>query len=154
MVKISKKSNNFKNSENSEKANRVRARVISQTLASIVKQSQNILIMGHKQSDLDSFGASLAVAKFAKAFEKDAYVIVDENSLEEQLKISHCEDRRSMPYHQMILNKVLPYTIGGGIGQSRICMFFLDKLHIGEVQASIWSQEVHEICRQMNIKLL
>ena len=68
------------NSENSEKANRVRARVISQTLASIVKQSQNILIMGHKQSDLDSFGASLAVAKFAKAFEKDAYVIVDENS--------------------------------------------------------------------------
>ena len=68
------------NSENSEKANRVRARVISQTLASLVKQSPNILIMGHKQSDLDSFGASLAVAKFAKAFEKDAYVIVDENS--------------------------------------------------------------------------
>ena len=79
---------------------------------------------------------------------------VDENSLEEQLKIANCEDRRSLPYHQMILNKVLPYTIGGGIGQSRICMFFLDKLHIGEVQASIWSQEVHEICRQMNIKLL
>ena len=72
------------NSENSEKANRVRARVISQTLASIVKQSQNVLIMGHKQSDLDSFGASLAVAKFVKAFEKDAYVIVDENSLEEK----------------------------------------------------------------------
>ena len=79
---------------------------------------------------------------------------VDEKSLDEQLKISNCEDRRSLPYHQMILNKVLPYTIGGGIGQSRICMFFLDKLHIGEVQASIWSQEVHEICRQMNIKLL
>ena len=79
---------------------------------------------------------------------------VDEKSLDEQLKIANCEDRRSLPYHQMILNKVLPYTIGGGIGQSRICMFFLDKLHIGEVQASIWSQEVHEICRQMNIKLL
>lgn len=77
------------NSENSEKANCVRARVISQTLASIVKQSQNILIMGHKQSDLDSFGASLAVAKFAKAFEKDAYVIVDENSLEEKQEILH-----------------------------------------------------------------
>ena len=79
---------------------------------------------------------------------------VDEKSLDEQLKIANCEDRRSLPYHQMILNKVLPYTIGGGIGQSRICMFFLDKLHIGEVQESIWSQEVHEICRQMNIKLL
>ncbi len=79
---------------------------------------------------------------------------VDENSLESQLKIAGCEDRREMPYHQMILNKELPYTIGGGIGQSRICMFFLDKLHIGEVQASIWSQEVYEICRQMNIELL
>ena len=80
---------------------------------------------------------------------------VDENSLEEQLKnISFVKIEETMPYHQMILNKVLPYTIGGGIGQSRICMFFLDKLHIGEVQASIWSQEVHEICRQMNIKLL
>ncbi|MBS9776295.1 MAG: aspartate--ammonia ligase [Fusobacterium sp.] len=79
---------------------------------------------------------------------------VDENSLEKQLKIANCEDRKEMPYHQMILNKELPYTIGGGIGQSRICMFFLDKLHIGEVQASIWSQEVYEICRQMNIDLL
>ena len=58
--------------------------LISQTLASLIKQSENVLVMGHKQSDLDSFGASLAVAKFAKAFEKDAYVIVDENSLEEK----------------------------------------------------------------------
>ncbi len=79
---------------------------------------------------------------------------VDESSLEKQLKIANCEDRKEMPYHQMILNKELPYTIGGGIGQSRICMFFLDKLHIGEVQSSIWSQEVYEICRQMNIDLL
>ncbi len=79
---------------------------------------------------------------------------VDENSLEKQLKIANCEDRKEMPYHQMVLNKELPYTIGGGIGQSRICMFFLDKLHIGEVQSSIWSQEVYEICRQMNIDLL
>lgn len=79
---------------------------------------------------------------------------VDEDSLNKQLKISDCEDRKKMPYHQMILNKELPYTVGGGIGQSRICMFFLDKLHIGEVQASIWSQEVYEICRQMNIELL
>lgn len=79
---------------------------------------------------------------------------VDEKSLDEQLKISNCEERRATPYHQMVLNNVLPYTIGGGIGQSRICMFFLDKLHIGEVQSSIWSQEVHEICKQMNIVLL
>lgn len=79
---------------------------------------------------------------------------VDEESLEKQLELADCEERKSMPYHQMILNKELPYTIGGGIGQSRICMFFLDKLHIGEVQASIWSKEVYEICKQMNIDLL
>lgn len=79
---------------------------------------------------------------------------VDEESLEKQLTLANCENRRELPYHRMILNKELPYTIGGGIGQSRICMFFLDKLHIGEVQASIWPEEVHEICRQMNIDLL
>lgn len=79
---------------------------------------------------------------------------VDEESLEKQLTLANCENRRELPYHQMILNKELPYTIGGGIGQSRICMFFLDKLHIGEVQAFIWPEEVHEICRQMNIDLL
>ena len=76
------------------------------------------------------------------------------NSLEEQLKISHCEDRRSMPYHQMILNKVLPYTIGGGIGQSRICMFFLRKAHIGEVQASMWDEDMIRTCEENNIHLL
>lgn len=79
---------------------------------------------------------------------------VDEDSLEKQLKLSNAEDRKNMPYHKMILEKKLPYTIGGGIGQSRICMFFLDKLHIGEVQSSTWPQEVHEICKQMNIELL
>lgn len=67
-----------------KKANRVRARVISQTLASLIKQSENVLVMGHKQSDLDSFGASLAIKKFVDAFEKQAYVILDESSLEEK----------------------------------------------------------------------
>lgn len=79
---------------------------------------------------------------------------VDEESLARQLRIANCEKRENLLYHRMILNKELPYTIGGGIGQSRICMFFLDKLHIGEVQASIWPKEVHEICNKMNIKLL
>lgn len=79
---------------------------------------------------------------------------VDEDSLAKQLKIANCEDRKNLTFHKMILNKELPYTIGGGIGQSRICMFFLDKLHIGEVQASIWPKEVQEICKKMNIDLL
>lgn len=62
---------------------------------------------------------------------------VDENSLEQQLKFTHAEDRKKFKYHQSILNKKLPYTIGGGIGQSRLCMLLLNKAHIGEVQASI-----------------
>lgn len=79
---------------------------------------------------------------------------VDRDSLIKQLELSNCEERKTLHYHKMVLNDDLPYTIGGGIGQSRICMFFLDKLHIGEVQASIWPEEVEEICKKMNIKLL
>ena len=79
---------------------------------------------------------------------------VDEAALEEQLKKAGCEDRRSLPYHQMLLNGELPYTIGGGIGQSRLCMLLLDRAHIGEVQASIWPQEMRTACKKHNIYLL
>lgn len=79
---------------------------------------------------------------------------VDEEILERQLKLSNCEDRKKLDYHQLILNKKLPYTIGGGIGQSRICMFFLKKAHIGEVQAAIWPQDMIEVCEKANIYLL
>ena len=90
-----------------------------------------------------------------RAFEISSMGIrVDEKALKEQLEKAGCPERENLPFQKEILEKKLPYTIGGGIGQSRICMFFLKKAHIGEVQASIWSQEVHEICRQMNIKLL
>lgn len=79
---------------------------------------------------------------------------VDENSLLKQLKINGCEDRKELEYHKMLLNKKLPYTIGGGIGQSRICMYFLRKAHIGEVQASIWNKEMIKKCKENNIELL
>lgn len=79
---------------------------------------------------------------------------VDETSLDEQLTKSGCDDRRSLPYHQMLFNKELPYTIGGGIGQSRLCMLLLDRAHIGEVQASIWPQEMRKACEEHNIILL
>lgn len=69
---------------------------------------------------------------------------VSEESLESQLKLSGHEERKELPFHKALLNKELPYTIGGGIGQSRICMFFLEKLHIGEVQASVWPDEMIE----------
>lgn len=79
---------------------------------------------------------------------------VDEKSLEEQLKKAGCEDRKNLPYHKMLLNGELPYSIGGGIGQSRLCMLLLDRAHVGEVQASLWPDEMREICRKNKIFLL
>ena len=79
---------------------------------------------------------------------------VDEKSLEEQLKKAGCEDRKNLPYHKMLLNGELPYTIGGGIGQSRICMFFLRKAHIGEVQSSLWPEDMIAQCEENGVQLL
>ena len=89
------------------------------------------------------------------AFEVSSMGIrVDEDSLIAQLKKAECEDRKKFKFHKDIINKELPYTIGGGIGQSRICMFFLGKAHIGEVQASTWSDDMFDECSKNNIELL
>jgi aspartate--ammonia ligase len=89
------------------------------------------------------------------AFELSSMGIrVDEASLEKQLKLAGCEDRRELDYHRMLLAGKLPYTIGGGIGQSRICMFYLRKAHIGEVQAGIWPEEMVQECEEVGIHLL
>lgn len=79
---------------------------------------------------------------------------VDENSLRSQLAECNAEDRMQYDYHKMIANGTLPLTIGGGIGQSRLCMFLLEKAHIGEVQSSIWSDEMIEKCAANGITLL
>lgn len=79
---------------------------------------------------------------------------VDEKSLDEQLTKSGCDDRRNLPFHKMLLEGKLPLTIGGGIGQSRICMLLLGKAHVGEVQASIWDEETLEACKEAGIDLL
>lgn len=79
---------------------------------------------------------------------------VDETALQEQLETANVTERASLPFQKALLNGELPYTIGGGIGQSRICMFFLRKAHIGEVQASLWSPETHEHAKQAGILLL
>jgi len=63
----------------------------------------------------------------------------------------HAEERKNLMFHQKLLNNELPLSIGGGIGQSRLCMYYLRKAHIGETQASIWSQEMIEECRRNNI---
>ncbi len=79
---------------------------------------------------------------------------VDEKSLRKQLKFTFNEDRKTLPYHKAILEKKLPYTIGGGIGQSRLCLFLLKKAHIGEVQASVWNEQIMKECEEYNIQLL
>lgn len=79
---------------------------------------------------------------------------VDAESMKDQLKIRGCEDRASLPFHSMVLNNELPLTMGGGIGQSRLCMFFLRKAHIGEVQASVWTEETRDICSAAGVELL
>ncbi|WP_455387264.1 aspartate--ammonia ligase [Lactiplantibacillus pentosus] len=79
---------------------------------------------------------------------------VDAESMKKQLKDADAEDRLSLPYHQMILNEEVPYTIGGGIGQSRLCMLLLGKAHVGEVQAALWPQEMIDQCAAHNIHLL
>ncbi len=81
-------------------------------------------------------------------------VRVDEKALHEQLEAEECLEREELPFHKAILNKELHYTIGGGIGQSRLCMLLLKKAHIGEVQASLWPQEMIDLCAENNIPLL
>ncbi len=79
---------------------------------------------------------------------------VDENSLDYQLKQSGKEERKAFPYHKQILDGTLPLTIGGGIGQSRLCMLILGKLHVGEVQASLWPQKMKKLCEEKGVNLL
>ena len=79
---------------------------------------------------------------------------VSEESLRAQLAARSCEDRLQLSFHKALVNGELPYSIGGGIGQSRLCMFLLQKAHIGEVQASIWPEEQYELCKQKGILLM
>ncbi|MBQ8001477.1 MAG: aspartate--ammonia ligase [Ruminococcus sp.] len=91
----------------------------------------------------------------SRAFELSSMGIrVDRKSMEEQLKKAGCEERKNQPYHQMLLNGELPLTIGGGIGQSRLCMLLLGCAHIGEVQSSLWDADTVLKCKQHGIKLL
>ena len=79
---------------------------------------------------------------------------VDKEALERQLEISGNNDRKKLLFHQRLLNDELPLSIGGGIGQSRLCMMYLSKAHIGEIQASIWPDDMREACLKKNIFLL
>lgn len=90
-----------------------------------------------------------------RAFEISSMGIrVDAESLDRQLKIAGCDDRRNLMFHSMLLNHQLPLTIGGGIGQSRLCMLILGCAHIGEVQSSIWDEATVTACEQAGVTLL
>ena len=79
---------------------------------------------------------------------------VDAESLDRQLTERGCNDRRELPFHKKLLNNELPLTIGGGIGQSRLCMLMMGSAHIGEVQSSIWDKDTIEGCKKAGIRLL
>ena len=79
---------------------------------------------------------------------------VDPESLDKQLSLAGCDNRRELPFHRMLQNGELPLTIGGGIGQGRLCMLLLGKAHIGEVQASLWDEETKRLCKEAGIVLL
>ena len=79
---------------------------------------------------------------------------VSPESMDKQLTMAGCDDRRALPFHKAVLNGELPYTIGGGIGQSRLCMLLLGSAHIGEVQASVWDAATREACAKAGIPLL
>lgn len=89
------------------------------------------------------------------AFELSSMGIrVDKTALLRQLKTEDLEDRLALPFHRMLMEDKLPLTIGGGIGQSRLCMLLLNKAHIGEVHASVWPEQMRKDCLKNNIQLL
>ena len=79
---------------------------------------------------------------------------VNPESLDRQLRLSGCDNRRSLPFHRLLLEGKLPLAMGGGIGQSRLCMLLLGKAHIGEVQSSIWDETTHRVFEEAGITLL
>ena len=90
-----------------------------------------------------------------RAFEVSSMGIrVDPAAMDRQLTIAGCDDRRELPFHKMLLEGKLPLTIGGGIGQSRLCMLLLGKAHIGEVQASVWDEQTIQACQDAGVILL
>ena len=89
------------------------------------------------------------------AFEVSSMGIrVDPESLDAQLTLAGCDDRRTLPFHKMLLAGELPLTMGGGIGQSRLCMLLIGTAHIGEVQASLWDADTRKMCEDAGVLLL
>ncbi len=114
---------------------------------------------GHRAPDYDDWELNGDIIFWNEILQKEFEISsmgirVNKESLEAQLRKADCEDRKELPYHRMLLNGELPDTIGGGIGQSRLCMLLIGTAHIGEVQASLWNDETSRICRDNGVLLL
>ncbi len=143
------------------------------------KQRENAFVKEHKTVFLMQIGAALKSGKphdgrapdyddwelngdilfwndtLQQAFEVSSMGIrVSPESLDRQLTTAGCDDRRELPFHKALLNGELPYTIGGGIGQSRLCMLLLGCAHIGEVQSSVWDSKTRKICKDAGVPIL
>ena len=138
-------------------------KILKEKKAVFLLQIGKILSNGNKHDgrspDYDDFELNGDILVYNpvldSAFELSSMGIrVNKESLLKQLEQENKLERLNLEYHQLLLNNKLPLTIGGGIGQSRMCMFFLNKRHIGEVQSSYWPDEVIEKCKKENIELL
>ena len=116
------------------------------------KQRENAFVREHKTVFLIGIGSVLRSGINMEI--SSMGIRVDPASLDRQLTLSGCDDRRALPYHKALLNGELPLTIGGGIGQSRLSMLLLGKAHIGEVQASIWDNDTVSMCEKAGVMLL
>ena len=120
---------------------------------------ENGEVHGHRAPDYDDWSLNADIVVYYPVLDialelSSMGVRVDKDALEKQLEKAGCTDRKELAFQKAILNDELPYTIGGGIGQSHICMFFLRKAHIGEVQASIWPKDIIEQAEEKGVLFL
>ena len=128
-------------------------------ITGIGKKLSNGLAHGQRASDYDDWDLNGDLLYYDELLDcqleiSSMGIRVDENSLAKQLEISNEQFKKDLKYHSMILNKQLPLTIGGGIGESRLCMLLMNKVHIGEVQSSIWDDETLNTCKEKGVIIL
>ncbi len=138
-------------------------KIVKQHKAVCIMQIGDLLSNGTKHDgrapDYDDWALNCDILVYNKVLDQalelsSMGIRVDADSLKAQLEKAHANERLSLPFHHNIINGVLPLSIGGGIGQSRLCMFFLRKCHIGEVQASLWDQDTLKTCEEKGVHLL
>ena len=112
-------------------------------------------LQGEEPTDAEALKAAGAIALSDDGCNVDnANLMRDALILARQLELAGCQDRRDLPFHRMLLEGQLPLTMGGGIGQSRLCMLMIGCCHIGEVQVSLWDQETLDTCEAAGVQLL